>query len=236
LVHGDRAMSPGEVEILTFDCYGTLVDWEQGLADGLETILRPHGVEATRERLLARFAHYEERAEAGEYITYRELLATVADSIAAEDGVTLSSRERGHLADSLPEWPVFTDTVPALEKLAGRYRLGILSNIDDDLFAATARRLVVRFDPVVTAQQIGSYKPAQRNFDVLLERVGVVPARLLHVAQSLFHDIAPASALGLRTVWVDRRRGQPGGATPHGDAVPDCRVASLAALADMLYG
>jgi len=100
LVHSDSAMNPGDVEVLTFDCYGTLVDWERGLGDALETILRPHGVGATRDHLLARFAHYEQRAEAGEYVTYREALAGVADSIAAEENVDLSPSQRTHLAGS----------------------------------------------------------------------------------------------------------------------------------------
>lgn len=229
-------MNPGDFDVLTFDCYGTLVDWEQGLGDALETVLRPHGVEAERAHLLARFAHYEEQAEAGRYVSYRDVLAGVAGRIAAAEGVSLSPREEEHLADSLPEWPLFADTVPALRTLAGRYRLGILSNIDDDLFAGTARHLGVNFDPIVTAQQVGSYKPAQANFDALLERVGVSPSRLLHVAQSLFHDIAPATAIGLRTMWVDRRRGEEGGATPPSAAVPEQRVASLGALADLLCG
>lgn len=234
MVHAAGALNTGDLDVLTFDCYGTLIDWERGLGDALEAILRPHGVEATREHLLARFAHHEERAEAGEYVIYREVLAGVADSIAVEEGVALSHQERTHLADSLPEWPPYADTVPALERLAGRYRLGILSNIDDDLFAETGRNLGVSFDPVVTAQQVGRYKPAMANFDALLERVGTAPGRLLHVAQSLFHDIAPASAMGLRTAWVDRRQGQQGGATTKSEALPDYRVASLAALANLL--
>lgn len=229
-------MNPDDTDVLTFDCYGTLVDWEQGLGDALEAILRPHGVAAPRGHLLARFAHHEHRAEAGEYVTYREILATVTDAIATDSGVVLSATERAHLADSLPEWPLFADTVPALERLEARYRLGVLSNVDDDLFAGTARHLGVDFGPVVTAQQVKSYKPARANFEALLARVGVAPSRLLHVAQSLFHDIAPASAMGLRTVWVDRRLGESGGATPGSDAVPDCRVTSLGALADLLCG
>ncbi len=234
MVHPEGTTEFRDVALVTFDCYGTLVDWESGIGAALETILKPRGVEATRDQLLARFAHHEERTEAGPYRAYREVLAEVADAIAAEHNVVLSPRESAYLAESLPDWPVFDDTVAALERLAGRYLLGILSNVDDDLLAGTARHLGVNFATVVTAQQVGSYKPARANFEALLERVDVAPTGLLHAAQSLFHDVAPASAMGLATVWVDRRGGKKGGATPASAAVPDQRVESLRALADLL--
>ena len=139
------------------------------------------------------------------------------------------------LPGSLRDWPPFDDTVAALRRLGRRFRLGILSNVDDDLFADSARLLEVEFAPVVTAQQAGAYKPSRRNFELLLERAGAPRERVLHVAESLFHDVAPARALGLATVWVDRRAGQEGsGATPSATATPDARVESLAALADLL--
>jgi 2-haloacid dehalogenase len=227
-------MQADDWDVLTFDCYGTLVDWEAGLGAALENLLRPHGVAAPRDELLTDFGRLEAEAEAGDFVPYREVLALVAERLGRHHGVELTAAERQCLGTSLPDWPLFPDTVPALRRLAGRYRLGILSNIDDDLFAGTAEHLGVTFEPVVTAQQVGSYKPAHANFTALLERVGVPSERLLHVAQSLFHDVAPAAAMGLRTVWVDRRGGAAGGATPAASATPDYRVPDLATLADLL--
>jgi 2-haloacid dehalogenase len=227
-------IEPRGWEILTFDCYGTLVDWEQGLGQALETVLRPHGVTAARDELLERFAQFEQEAEHGPHQSYRAVLAQVSAALGVHYGVPLAADDLAFLSGSLPDWPLFDDTVDALGRLAERYRLGILSNIDDDLFAATSRHLGVAFDPIVTAEQVGSYKPSQAGFEALLERVAVPSRRLLHVAQSIFHDIAPATALGINCVWVDRRRGQPGGATPSSSMEPKWRVDSLAELADLL--
>jgi len=224
-----------DFKALTFDCYGTLIDWETGIARALASILGKHGVRAGRDELLARFAHHEAELEAGPYRPYRDVLERVAEALAAEHGVELSPADAARLPASIRDWPPFDDTVVALHRLGQRYRLGILSNVDDDLFAGSARRLEIEFEPVVTAQQAGSYKPARQNFELLLERVGVPPERVLHVAQSLYHDVAPAREIGLATVWVDRRAGQEGsGATPPATATPDARVESLAELADLL--
>ncbi|NKB88706.1 MAG: HAD-IA family hydrolase [Acidobacteria bacterium] len=227
-------IEPEAYEILTFDCYGTLVDWETGLGDALEALFQPIAGPVDRSDLLARFARHESGAEEGEYRSYRDVLATVVDGIAGEFDARVDSAQRGMLADSLPDWPVFPDTVAALQRLAGRYRLGILSNIDDDLFAGTSKHLGVEFEPVVTAQQVGSYKPALRNFETLLERVNAPEGRLLHVAQSLFHDLAPVMQLGISCLWVDRRGGEQGGATPASAVTPENRVRSLAEVADLL--
>lgn len=208
-------------EALTFDCYGTLIDWETGLLRALR------GIVSTRdddERLLRLFAEAEGAIEAGPYLPYREVLAQVVERIAA-------APDREALARSVPDWPAFADTVPSLQALKRRYRLAIVSNVDDDLFAGTERRLGVPFDAVVTAQQVGSYKPAPAHFHRVLEKLSLPKEKVLHVAQSRYHDIAPAKALGWSAVWVNRRAGRKGsGATPEKDATPDLEVPDLATL------
>lgn len=224
-------------EAITFDCYGTLVDWETGILGALRPLLAVHGVELSDDEVLRRFARFEAEVEAGPFLSYRQVLAEVTRRLAAEVGVELRPGQETVLATSLSRWPLFSDTREALVRLASRYRLGILSNVDDDLFADTRRALGVDFDWVVTAQQVGSYKPARANFEVLLARVDVPPERLVHAAQSLYHDVAPARKAGLATVWVDRRAGRSGGgATPAADAVPDLRVTSLQELAEAAAG
>ncbi len=219
-------------ELLTFDCYGTLVDWERGLLAALRPLLAAHGAKEDEEALLARYARLEAAAESPPYRSYAEVLAAVVDGLGAELGFRPTEIERASLAASLPTWPPFPDTVGALARLHGRYPLAILSNVDDDLFAATARQLQIAFDWVVTAQQVGSYKPSPGHFLEIQRRSGLAPARILHVAQSLFHDIATAQPLGFATVWVNRRGERPsGGATPPADARPDLEVPDLESLA-----
>jgi 2-haloacid dehalogenase len=223
----------GSFEALTFDCYGTLIDWEDGLAGALLPLLAAHGVDATREEVLAQHSRFEPAAQSGPYRSYRDVLARVVDAFGAHHGFTPTPAERGALAESIRHWPPFADSVAALHRLARHYRLAILSNIDDDLLAASVRRLEVDFDCLVTAEQVGSYKPAPGHFTAGLARLGLPRRRVLHVAQSLYHDIAPAGALGWATVWVDRRRGTAGsGATPEATARPDLVVPDLRTLAD----
>jgi 2-haloacid dehalogenase len=223
------------VEALTFDCYGTLVDWESGIAGALAPLLERHGGMLDRGEILARYGRIESGAQSGSFLPYREVLAEVVRGFGAELGFEPSDEGVASLAESLPNWPVFPDTVLALQKLAVRYRLAIVSNIDDDLFAGTARHLGVEFDEVVTAEQVGSYKPAPRHFHVVRERLGLEVGEILHVAQSLFHDIAPARALGWPTVWVDRRQDRSGsGATPSSSVTPDVTVSDLATVPGLL--
>jgi 2-haloacid dehalogenase len=230
---GSIVLDP-EPEVLTFDCYGTLIDWERGIAGALGPILARHGRPLDDETLLERYALIESALEAGPYLRYREVLRRALDRMAADLGVTPTDDERDAFGGSVADWPAFDDAPAALAKLATRYGLVILSNVDDDLFEASARRLGVDFDEVITAEQVGSYKPALRNFEVAIERVGP-RERILHVAQSLFHDIAPARAVGLRAVGVNRRAGRPGsGATAPSDARPEAEVLDLRTLADLL--
>lgn len=217
---------------LTFDCYGTLIDWESGILRALRALLKRHGKSIDDARLLEMYATLESRAEAGPYRPYKDVLASVVTELGRGLGFDPEVRERGCLAESLPIWPPFPDTVEALRRLEKRFRLGIISNVDDDLFAATAASLGVTFDWVVTAQQARAYKPSASVFEHALERIGLPRDRILHVAQSLHHDIAPASALGLATVWINRRENKPGhGATPPARARADRELPDLAALA-----
>ena len=225
-------------EALTFDCYGTLVDWERGILDALAPLLAAHGADAAEdEALLERFASLEAEAEAGAFRSYRDVLRVVALGLGREAGFEPTASEVDAFAASVGRWPPFPDTVDALARLAGRYRLAIVSNVDDDLFAATARHLGTPFAEVVTAQQVGSYKPARTHFDEVLRRLDLPSARVLHVAQSLYHDVAAASPLGFTCVWVNRRAGRAGGgATVRAEAVPDLEVPDLATLAALAVG
>jgi 2-haloacid dehalogenase len=222
-------------EAMTFDCYGTLVDWERGILDALRPMLAAHGAAADDDdALLERFARLESAAQAGPLRSYREILSEVARGFGRWEGYKPTEAEVDGFAASVGRWPVFPDAVDALATLAGRYRLAIVSNVDDDLFAETSARLGVTFSEVVTAQQVRSYKPARAHFDEVLRRLGLPRERVLHVAQSLFHDVAPATGLGFTCVWVNRRAGRPGGgATPPADAVPDLEVPDLATLAEL---
>jgi 2-haloacid dehalogenase len=223
---------------LFFDCYGTLVDWESGILQALLPFFAQRGIPAEPEEVLALFARFETEAEAGDYRPYRQVLAMVMDQFAQYWQFPISAAEREILAESLGQWPLFPDTRIALQKLATRFSLGLLSNVDDDLIAKTRKKIAVDFTWVLTAQQIGAYKPSPQNFAAILSETGVPKERILHCAQSVFHDCVPATQLGLDCVWVDRRQGAEGGATPQ--AIwqgPDPwvkKVGSLAELADWL--
>ena len=225
-------MSYAGFEALTFDCYGTLIDWETGLADAFRPVLRAHGIDTGDEQVLARYARHEAEAEAGPYLRYRDVLAHGLRGAAAELGFEPTAAEVEAFSGSVADWPAFPDSAAALARLAHRFRLGVITNCDDDLFAASNRRLGVTFDWIVTAEQVGSYKPDERNFHVAFERLGLPRERILHVAQSLYHDHVTAKRLGLTTVWIDRRRGREGsGATPVADAAPDAAFPDMASFA-----
>ena len=221
------------IEWVSFDCYGTLVDWETGISTAAGEVLESHGVSKSRAEILALFADVEPRVQdSEEYLEYRTVLRRVMGEIRAAVGIRCSESDLDCLADSLPGWPVFPEVVEALNALQTRCRLAVISNVDDDLFAGTARALAVDFDAVVTAQQVRSYKPNLRNFHAARERMGVETDRWLHVAESLYHDIGPANRLGIPSVWVDRA--DRGGGTRITDAVPDLFVPDLAALARLM--
>ena len=217
---------------LTFDCYGTLIDWESGLLAALRPLLRAHGRDPSDQQILEIYGELEPAAQQP-YQPYRQVLAAVVRGFGARLGFPVSVAEAASLAQSLPGWPPFPDTRAALLKLQTRYRLAIISNIDDDLFAATAPHLGVHFDQVITAQQAGAYKPSPAPFLLALERLGLPRRRVLHVGQSLHHDVLPARALGLATVLVYRRGF---GATRPTAGEPDLKVPDLHTLAALALG
>jgi 2-haloacid dehalogenase len=219
-------------DALTFDCYGTLIDWETGILEALRPVAAAHGSEAVDDALLEGFARYEAALEAGPYRSYREVLAGALRGVGSDLGFEPSDDEVAAFSASVGDWPAFPDSAEALAALKRRFRLGVITNCDDDLFALSNRRLGVEFDWVVTAQQARGYKPDPANFEFAFERIDVPRERILHVAQSLFHDHVPAKALGMTTVWIDRRRGRNGfGATPAAAAAPDLVVPDMLSFA-----
>jgi 2-haloacid dehalogenase len=224
-------------DALTFDCYGTLIDWETGILSALRPVLRAHGVERGGDELLEAFGRHEARLEAGPYLTYREVLAGSLRGMGEDLGFTPSADELAAFGRSVSEWPAFDDSVEALRRLKSRFRLGVITNCDDDLFADSNERLGVEFDWVVTAQQARSYKPRLRGFELAFERIDVPRERILHVAQSLFHDHVPAKGIGMTTVWIDRRQGREGsGATPPAEAEPDLTLPDMRSFAQLATG
>ena len=222
----------GRFEILTFDCYGTLINWEAGLLPALHQVLAAHSKRIDDAALLELYGDFEQRAEQPPFQPYREVLASVVRQFGTELRFTPTAEEVRSLADSLPTWRPWSDTVAALRQLKTRFRLAILSNVDDDLFAGTRPQLEVAFDEVVTAQQAQAYKPSLRLFELALSRIQAPAHRVLHIGQSIYHDVVPAQALGLATVWVNRPSARPGvGAVKSADAKPDLTVTSLAELA-----
>lgn len=227
-----------DFEAVSFDCYGTLIDWETGIAAALRPWADRNGLPRSDEQLLTGFAAHETAAEA-EYPTmlYPEILATAMKALGRQLGIPVTDDEAFAFGASVPDWPAFPDSHDALERLSRRYKLIILSNVDRTSFAASNARLGVQFSAIVTAQDVGSYKPSPRNFDALAaarERLGVADGRLLHAAQSLFHDHVPAKAAGLPTVWINRRHAHAGwGATPEPAVAvaPDWEFTSMAAFA-----
>ena len=221
---------------LSFDCYGTLIDWEAGLVRALQPLIERSGQPA--EALLEAFGRAEHQLEAAHPgLRYSELLEKVHQRLSAELGLGESAGEAAAFGSSVGDWPAFPDVPQSLRYLKQHFRLIILSNVDRKSFARSNERLGVEFDHVFTAEEIGSYKPALRNFEYMLERLadaGIAKGELLHVAQSLFHDHAPANRLGIASAWIDRRAGKSGsGATPLPDPLPrfDFRFESLAELA-----
>jgi 2-haloacid dehalogenase len=224
-----------DFEVLTFDCYGTLIDWESGIWEALQPVLTNHRLAIAREKALELYGDLESEAEGGAYHEYKTVLQMVLEGFGSRLGFVPTPIELQQFSASVKDWPAFPDSAPALQELKKKYKLAIISNIDDDLFAFSAQRLQVEFDWIITAQQAKSYKPSLNNFRLAFERIGLPQNKILHVAQSLFHDIAPAKALGLATVWVNRRYNKAGfGATPPAHAQPDLEVPDLQTLAAKL--
>jgi 2-haloacid dehalogenase len=210
----------------TFDCYGTLIDWERGIREALSRLWP----QADGARLLARYHEIEPRIQAGSFQPYREVMARALEELAEADGLELRPLDQEALAESLPAWPAFPEVPGSLRELVSRgWRWAILSNTDPDLLATSILSLGLQADLVVTAHDAGSYKPAHGHWKVFAERSGADPARHVHVAASLFHDIAPCGELGIRAVWINRLGEKSD--LPRATQLPD-----LAGLPDVLDG
>ena len=221
--------------VITFDCYGTLIDWETGILGAMRPVLSAHNAHLEDAEILRLYGEIEAEQEAGEYREYKEILRAVVRGFGTRLGFFPSSREQQSLPDSLQHWQSFPDTVRALHLLERKFKLGIISNIDDDLFAATAPRLAVRFDYIITAAQARAYKPALEIFRLAQEKISIEVEHWLHAGQSVYHDVVPAKSLGISAVWVNRPSPRPNaGAVKQAIAKPDVEVASLAALADLV--
>ena len=218
-----------DYRVLTFDCYGTLIDWEGGIWDALQPLIMRGGADVARDAALLAFAKFETVHERGHPdLRYPDLLARVHRSIAESLGIETSDALDEAFGASVPLWPAFADTADALRALKRHYKLVILSNVHRDGFAASNRKLGVEFDAIYTAEDIGSYKPADANFEYMLAHLksdlGLDKSDILHTAQSLHHDHTPARRFGLANAWIDRQRLSQGGswgATEEVEAMPE---------------
>jgi 2-haloacid dehalogenase len=230
-----------DFDALSFDCYGTLIDWEAGISATLDPWAERNNLDLNSEELLVAYAGAEATVEHDHRDwLYPQILAGAFRELGRTLGAPVSDDEAEAFGASVPDWPAFPDSKEALRELKKRYQLIILSNIDRQSFAGSNKHLGVEFDAILTAQDIGSYKPDLRNFIALQDQVAAMgDLRLLHVAQSLFHDHVPAKEVGLATVWINRRKDRPGwGATPDpGTTVtPDWEFASMAEFAEAVAG
>jgi 2-haloacid dehalogenase len=221
-------------KVLTFDCYGTMIDWETGIFSALRPILARHEKKITDCEVLDLYSELEASAEQGEFRRYRDVLQSVVHGFGERLGFSPTNAELRSLPESLANWPPFPDTVEALRQLKRRCQLAVISNVDDDLFATTAPKLGVAFDQVITAQQAGCYKPCVGIFELAEDRIGVSREHWLHVGQSIYHDVIPAQSLGIATVWVNRPSPRPGaGAAKTAAAKPDLEIPDLRTLAEI---
>jgi 2-haloacid dehalogenase len=221
------ALDPTRCDALTFDCYGTLIDWRGGIERATAMLASCAG--ADLPRLIDDRGECEKEIEAGPFLPYDEVLRRSLREAAARQGRAPTDAELDAFADGMRAWQPFPDTVPALRRLARRFRLAILSNVRTDVLRATVELLEVPFAALVTAEDVRSYKPARAHFDEGLRRLELPKERVLHVAQSVFHDVVPARELGWTTVWIDRAGEHGAGPSPADLVLPD-----LATLAETL--
>ncbi len=198
------ALDANDYDALTFDCYGTLIDWALGISQVVQPIMRTHDVEIGDDRLFEMYLTVEADIEGGDYKPYRKVLRQAVRRLGTQLDITLTNAEAERFADSVGKWPPFPDTNDALRRLQDEFRLAVISNVDDDLFHETARHFSVSFDEVITGEQVGAYKPDLAPFETAFTRLGVPPNRMLHVAQSVYHDLNPAGRLGIDCVWLQR--------------------------------
>ena len=226
------ALDSDAYDALTFDCYGTLIDWATGISRALQPMLQNHDVAVEDDDLFRLYARFEHDVESGKYVKYREVLRRVARRLGDHFGFTPTNAELERFSDSVGQWPVFDDTNDALAQLSEHFRLAVVSNVDNDLFHDTARHFTVEFDDVITGEQVGAYKPELSPFETAFTRLGVPPNRLLHVAQSVYYDVNPAGRMGISCVWVQRYGERFDPPTPQ--TAPVCTVPDLSSLADAL--
>ena len=234
---GGSAARLTDFKALTFDCYGTLIDWELGMIEALKPLTSKARLPLKRDEILEAHARHESSQQVQTPSKlYRDLLATVYRRLAEEWGVATSWTDCAAYGRSIRNWPAFADTAAALQYLKGHYKLAILSNVDNESFSFSNEKLGVDFDAVYTAEDCGSYKPSPRNFDYMLAKLktlGLEKSQILHTAESLFHDHGPANEIGLASCWIHRRHGEQGsGAAMATAKTPDYdfRFESLAAL------
>lgn len=221
-------------KIITFDCYGTLIDWESGMLGVLKPLLANHGIDIKDEEILQKFAEFESKLQQGEHRKYYDILKAVVRKFGEEFDFEPSLAEQNSLPDSIKNWQPFSDTVEALRLLKNKFELGIISNIDDDLFADSAKLLEVEFDYIITAQQVKSYKPSLNNFKYAIAQIEFPAEQIIHAACSVYHDLVPANSLELTTVWINRRANKPGsGAALPATARADLEVVDLQTLASL---
>lgn len=229
----NKSIDLASYRVLTFDCYGTLIDWENGIVTALQPVLKAHRIVMDGEKLLVLYSKIEPSLERGAFVRYREVLRGIVERLGRDLGFEPSPAELNCLADSLKDWKPFADTVESLQSLKKRFKLAIISNVNDELIAYSIRRLQVKFDWIITAEQAKAYKPSHKIFHLAIKTIKAPSNKILHVAQSIYHDIVPAKALGLATVWVNRWRGRTGfGATPAAKCNADWEVPDLKTLAD----
>lgn len=230
----NAALDFSRFRVITFDCYGTLIDWESGILGAIRPILLAHGADIADVEILRLYGELEAEAESSRYQAYRDVLREVVRGFGARLGFRAQDAEQESLPNSLADWKPFPDTVSALHQLRTKFKLGIISNIDDDLFSNTARRLEIDFDFITTAGQARAYKPSLEIFRFAQKKMGIQPEHWLHAGQSVYHDVIPAKSLGVATVWVNRPSLRPGaGAAKQASAMPDLEVQSLGDLAGL---
>ncbi|MCX7879586.1 MAG: HAD-IA family hydrolase [Ignavibacteria bacterium] len=221
-----------QFKVLSFDCYGTLIDWETGILNSLKPLLKKYRFEVEDLKLLELYGLFESDIEKEEYINYKEVLKKVVQKFANYCGFSPTPEEENCLVDSLKFWEPFPDTINSLKQLKEIYKLAVISNVDNDLFSHTSKLLEVEFDFIVTAEDVTSYKPNLKNFTHALNFMQVQPTQVLHIAQSIYHDIIPAKHLGIPTVLVRRSFGF--GATPKAVGEPDLIVQNLDEFVSMV--
>lgn len=224
-----------QFEVLSFDCYGTLIDWENGILNALKPFLELNNIQINDSEILELYGTFEPEIQKKGFHNYKTVLQKVMEEFAHTFKITINPKEKNILVDSLKKWPPFPDTEEMLHKLQQKFKLAIISNIDDDLFQYSNQHLQISFDWIITAEQVQSYKPSLNNFHQAIKKIGLPKERILHVAQSIFHDIIPAKQVGLTTVWVNRRHNKKGfGATPKAHAKPDIEVPDLKTLVELI--